>query len=104
MPWRERMRISSSMLQKNALSGLGRSLADLARAQQDAATGRRVRTASDDPVDAAQIMRLDAHLRDVDQFRRNATAATTRLSAEDVVLTSARELLARARNLALTGA
>jgi flagellar hook-associated protein 3 FlgL len=98
------MRISSQMLQRNALRGLGRSVESLANAQEEVASGRRIRTLSDGPIDASQIMRLDAHLRDVDQFRRNAAVANTRLSAEDVVLDAARELLHRARDLALSGA
>jgi flagellar hook-associated protein 3 FlgL len=98
------MRISTYMMQQQMLRGLGRSLDSLARAQQDAATGRRVRTLSDHPVDASQIMRIDSHLRDIDQFNRNAAAAQTRLSAEDVVLTAARDLVSRAKNLALSGA
>jgi flagellar hook-associated protein 3 FlgL len=49
-------------------------------------------------------MRLDAHLRDIEQFRRNAAAANTRLATEDAVLDSARDLIERARGLALSGA
>jgi flagellar hook-associated protein 3 FlgL len=100
----ETMRISNYILQQRALRGLGLNLDSLARAQEEAATGRRIRTVSDDPVDASQVMRLDAQLRDVEQYRRNATAANTRLSTEDVVLTTARELMGRARGLALSGA
>lgn len=98
------MRISSWMLRRDALRAIGGNLEALARAQRESATGRRIQTVSDDPSGAAQVMRLDAHLRDVEQFRRNATSATTRLSTEDVVLTSARDLVARARELALSGA
>ena len=98
------MRISTQMLQQGALRGLGNTLALLARAQEEAVTGRRVRTVSDDPIDASQIMRMAAHLRDIEQYRRNSAVAGTRLSTEDVVLTTARDLLARARNLALSGA
>jgi len=98
------MRIASQLLYRSALRGLERNLAALARAQEEVATGRRVRTVSDDPVAASQIMRLDAHLRDIEQFQRNATAASTRLSTEDVVVTTARDLMQRARGLALSGA
>src|SRR5439155_10866573 len=66
--------------------------------------GRRVRTMSDDPVAASQIMRLDGTLRDIGQYQRNATAATTRLSAEDAVLTSARALVDQARDIATSAA
>jgi flagellar hook-associated protein 3 FlgL len=86
---------------QNALRSLRGNLETLAAAQQEAATGRRVNKLSDDPVDASQIMRIEAQLRDVDQFQRNAAAATTRLSAEDAVLTTVRELLDRAKSIAI---
>lgn len=94
------MRISTHMLQQGALRGLGRTLESLAQAQTEVTTGRRVNTMSDDPVDASQIMRMNGALRDIDQYKRNADAATTRLSAEDVVLTTARDLVQQARDVA----
>jgi flagellar hook-associated protein 3 FlgL len=98
------LRISTSMLRRDAMRAIGGNLEALARAQRESATGRRIQTLSDDPSGAAQVMRLDAHLRDVEQFRKNAASATTRLSTEDVVLKSARELVQHARELALSGA
>lgn len=98
------MRITNQMLQQNAVRDLRGTLEALARARQEAATGRRVQTVSDDPVDAARIMTMDADLRQIEQFRRNGVAATTKLSAEDVVLDTVRELLQRAKNLAISAA
>jgi flagellar hook-associated protein 3 FlgL len=96
------MRISNQTLMHNALRDLRGNLQALVRAQQDVTSGRKVRTLSDDPVNASQIMRLDASLRDIDQYRRNGASANTRLSAEDVVLTSARKLIERAKGLAMS--
>jgi flagellar hook-associated protein 3 FlgL len=96
------MRISDQMLQHGALASIRANLQRLATAQKHAATGRRIDTVSDDPVDSAQVLQLNGQLRDVDQFRRNGTYATTRLSMEDVVFTSVRDLLERARHLAMS--
>jgi flagellar hook-associated protein 3 FlgL len=60
-----------------------------------------VRTVSDDPADASRIARINAHLRDINQYRRNLTTATMRLSAEDAVLDSVRDLLSKAKGVAL---
>jgi flagellar hook-associated protein 3 FlgL len=98
------MRVTNQSLQHTTLRGLASTLAALAQAQSQAVTGRRVQTVSDDPLDASQIMRIDGMLRDIQQFTRNGTSAETRLSTEDVVLTSARDLVAKARNLALSAA
>lgn len=95
------MRISDRMIQMNTLTGLRGNLSRLADAQRHAASGKRIERTSDDPVDAAQALRMQGQLAGIDQFKRNATSATTRLSTEDTVLKSARELLARARKLAI---
>ncbi len=98
------MRISSKMLQQNALQTVRRNLEALARAQSAVTTGKRINTVSDDPANAATLMRLDAGLRDVAQFQRNGTMATTRLSVEDASLSSLRTLLAQAREIGLGAA
>lgn len=95
------MRISSRMLQDSALRSIRNNQETLARLTEQAATGRRVRTVSDDPSAATQIMRSEAEVRDFEQFRRNGIEAATRMSTEDVVLTSARKLITQARGLAI---
>jgi flagellar hook-associated protein 3 FlgL len=90
------------MFQDDALRSVRDHLETLARLQEQATTGRRVRRVSDDPAAATQIMRSEAEVRDFEQFRRNGMEATTRLATEDVVLTSARDLLRQARGLAIS--
>jgi flagellar hook-associated protein 3 FlgL len=70
-------------------------------AQTAAASGRRIRTVSDDPLDAAQVMRLEGEVRDLDRYVRNGVTARVRLSTEDTVLSSVRTVLARARAVAM---
>jgi flagellin-like hook-associated protein FlgL len=85
------MRISDRMMQMNTMAGLRTNLARLAEAQRHATSGKRIERTSDDPVDAAQAMRMDGQLSGIDQFKRNAVSATTRMSTETVVLKAARE-------------
>jgi flagellar hook-associated protein 3 FlgL len=98
------MRITSQILLQNTLRGLRLNLENVDRAQQEVSTGRRIRTVSDNPNDASMLMRIDARLRQIDQYRRNATAASTRLTTEDQVLTTIRDLAARAKEVAAAGA
>jgi flagellar hook-associated protein 3 FlgL len=91
------MRIATSHFQQLALRGLQARLGDLARAQRESATGRRVHLASDDPVAAAEILRLESQAREADRHLRSGAAATTRMAAEDAVLDSARSLMQQAR-------
>lgn len=95
------MRISTRMLQDSSLRSIRNNQETLARLTEQAASGRRVRTVSDDPGAATQIMRSEAEVRDFEQFRRNGIEASTRMGTEDVVLTSARNLLKQASGLAV---
>jgi flagellar hook-associated protein 3 FlgL len=95
------MRISTRMLQESALRSIRGNQETLARMQEQATTGRRVRTVSDDPGAATQIMRAEAEVRDFEQFRCSGIEASTRMGTEDVVLTSARGLLKQANGLAI---
>jgi flagellar hook-associated protein 3 FlgL len=95
------MRVSNQMLLQDALRSLRNNLESLYRSEQEVATGQRVRTISDDPLDASRIARISAHLRDIDQYRRNIASANMRLSTEDVVLTGVLDLLQQAKGVAL---
>ena len=98
------MRVTNRMIVQSALRDLRQRLSGLATAQEQAATGLRVQRASDDPVAAAEIMRLRSHLRDIEQFHRNATSATTRLSTEDAVEEALQGLLSEARDILIGAA
>jgi flagellar hook-associated protein 3 FlgL len=96
------MRITNSMIQKNLMSGLRGRMNSIAKASSEASTGHRVNTVSDDPVDASQIMRMQSQIHDIEQYRRNGTFATTKLSVEDVAISSLRDSISRAKELAMT--
>jgi flagellar hook-associated protein 3 FlgL len=94
------MRITQSMLQRSLLRNIQSDMSRLAEAQQRVATGKRIQIASDDPVGAAQVMRATEGLRALDQYRRNNSAARTRLDTEEAVLSQLTDLLSRAREIA----
>jgi flagellar hook-associated protein 3 FlgL len=95
------MRITNLMIQRNLMSGLRSRMAAIAKASSQATTGHRVNTVSDDPVDASQIMRMQAQVNDLSQYRRNGTYATTRLSVEDAAISSLRDAISSAKALAM---
>ncbi|HET9986188.1 MAG TPA: flagellar hook-associated protein FlgL [Longimicrobiales bacterium] len=98
------MRITNSILQREALSSIQRNLSAMSDAQLRAASGLRVRTSSDDPVAAAEIMRSSSGLRALDQYRRNIGAARGRLSSEEAVLDQLGDLLSRASEIGVAQA
>ncbi len=95
------MRITNLMIQNTLTSGIRGRLAAVARAASQVASGLRVQTVSDDPVDAASVLRLNSQLADIDQFRRNGTFATAQLSVEDTALSSLKDVLQQAKTLAM---
>lgn len=95
------MRITNSILQREALSSIQRSLSAMSEAQVQASTGLRVRASSDDPVAAAEIMRAGSGLRALDQYRRNIDAASSRLNSEETIVDQLGDLLTRASELGI---
>ena len=96
------MRIATGHLHQSLLRDIQSGLSALSRAQQTAATGRRVSKISDDPVAAAQILRGDRELGAIVQYRRTITSVQTRLDAEESTLNQITDLLTRAQELAVS--
>lgn len=95
------MRITNSILQREAITTLQRNSAALEQAQSQVSTGLKLQTASDDPVAAAGVMRASGGLRALTQYRRNIGGARARLSTEESVLDQVGDLLTRAKELAI---
>lgn len=95
------MRITSRMILEDVLRGLQGRVESLRNANEEVATGRRIRRSSDEPIDASWIMSLDAHLRASERYQRSATNAKTRLSTEEAALRGVESLMRRAKALAI---
>lgn len=96
------MRITNRMLQQNLTSGIHGRMDALARAARQVTTGRKLNAVSDNPVDASQVLRMDSQLRDIEQYRRNGTFATVKLSTEDVAISSLIGVLQTAKQTAMS--
>ncbi|MCU0759125.1 MAG: flagellar hook-associated protein FlgL [Steroidobacteraceae bacterium] len=95
------MRISTGSIQQGGLATMLRAQAELARTQEQIATGRRVVTAADDPGAAVQIQQIERALAANAQFATNAAVVTNRLSLEEQALADAGNTLRRVGELAL---
>ena len=95
------MRITNSILHHRSLAGLQEQLEGIERAQRKIASGLEVQRPSDDPVSTGPIMRASSALRALEQHRRNISAGTARLAAEESVLEQADDTLVRAKELAI---
>jgi flagellar hook-associated protein 3 FlgL len=94
-----------------AMSDLERAAEQLAEAQRQVASGKRVNTPSDDPSAAAAGVRARAEIAAIDQYVRTADSATSRVKVIDTVLsdmiltlTSAQAMATAARGSVQTAA
>lgn len=94
------MRVSDGHRQLTLLRQLAAGSEAVARATDQAVTGRRVARFSEDPVAGRQIIDLDGALRAMGQYQRNAEAVRHKLESEEAVLQQVTDLLTRAKQLA----
>ncbi|NOT33854.1 MAG: hypothetical protein HOP12_06760 [Candidatus Eisenbacteria bacterium] len=94
------MRISRPSGTTQLLADLRMRSARFARAQQEAVSGLRILTPSDDPVGSATLARIESRVAEIEQFRRNGVSARVSLEAESGALHAAREVVLQARELA----
>lgn len=95
------MRITNRMMLENVLREMRTMQGRLVAAQEVAVTGRKIRQASDGPIDTHRLMKLEHALRISEQFQQNAASARTRLGTEDEVIETVRDLVARIKGLGL---
>ena len=74
------MRISTKTLQLLWLTNFNQRQVELGEIQRQVSTGKRISTAADDPVGAAQMVLLQQGLDRLDSYRSNADTARRRLS------------------------
>ncbi|TVS00517.1 MAG: hypothetical protein EA423_11515 [Phycisphaerales bacterium] len=93
-------RVPNLMLSQLAMGRLGRTGVEMARVQEQLATGLRVNRPSDDAVGAAIIAELNARLGRAEQTKRNLQHADSALAEADSALNEAYELLLQAKSIA----
>ncbi|MCX7898456.1 MAG: flagellar hook-associated protein FlgL [Rhodocyclaceae bacterium] len=97
------MRIATSQIFDANVATINRQWASLLHLQQQVATGRRVLTPADDPVAAARALEVQQSQSVLSQFRTNHDSARSALGLEEAQLSSAGDLLARIKELAVQG-
>lgn len=95
-------RMSSNTLASRIASNMVQQQSELARAQTQISTGKRVNSPSDDPSSAAHILKMQEAEGQLDQYQRNASMAESQLTLEEAALTGTTNTLMRIRELALT--
>jgi len=93
------MRISTAAFHRVAGDAIGRQQSELAKTQNQIATQTRIQTPADDPIGAVHLLELNRSLAESDQFGKNTSAATARLSTEEQALADTGSLFQRVREL-----
>jgi flagellar hook-associated protein 3 FlgL len=98
------MRITNGIIQRTALANLQLNMRRILESQEQATTGKRIRTISDDPIGASRAMQADGSLRALEQYKRNISTATARVNAEENALDQLTQLLERGKELGISQA
>ncbi|GAB6035633.1 flagellar hook-associated protein FlgL [Fundidesulfovibrio butyratiphilus] len=94
------MRISFNMIYSNSMDDMNRSLASLAKAQEQMSSQQRINHPSDDPSGYAEARRITTTLASLSQYEENISTATNWLGQADSSLVSASTLLTSIQELA----
>lgn len=98
------MRISSSLIYQRGVNAIEGQQAKISSTQEQLATGERLKSPADDPFASTRIIALDEQTKTMEQYKRNANMAETRLDLEEIALTTAINTLQRVRELAVQAA
>ncbi len=84
---------------QNLLRDLARVQERMQTAQSQVSSGKKVRTPSDNPAAASDIIRLTSEKSETEQYARNLTFAKSKLEVTDTVLDSVERMVERVRTL-----
>ena len=97
-------RMSSAQMHQGSLNVIFDAQARLQKTQEALATGKKVNAASDDPVASAQITAVRAELSRLEVMQKNVNTAYDELAMTESALSSAEDLISRAREISVQGA
>ncbi|WP_263261024.1 flagellar hook-associated protein 3 [Pseudomonas sp. RIT-PI-S] len=95
------MRISTGQYFANSTTTYAKNFSDTAKTQEQISSGKRIQTASDDPIGASKLLQLRQQSTVLDQYSANITSANNSLLSEESVLKNITTALQRAGELAL---
>lgn len=95
------MRISTRQTFLNSISNMQNSQSKLADLQNQLSTGKKLNKPSDDPVAAAQVVKLNRELAQTEKFQDNIDVTQRRLELEETVLEDLNNATIRIRELTI---
>ena len=95
------LRISTAELHLNALTSLRMRTSEIAKLQEQIASGTKLTRAADDPSGMSTALGLDHALASLEQYDRNSALLGDRLRQQESALSDAGDALIRARDLSI---
>ncbi|MFT6916784.1 MAG: flagellar hook-associated protein 3 FlgL [Motiliproteus sp.] len=97
------MRISTQQIYNSGVSNMQTGQSALAKTQEQISTGKNLNRPSDDPVAAAQILKLRREISAGDTYTDNISVSQRRLEQEETVVSQVKDASDRIKELALQG-
>jgi len=94
------MRVSNKLMADTITTNLARQAKQMAKSQTSIATGKRINTASDDPIGMGKVLEYRNTISSMDQYQRNIENAQLRLKLAESVLGTVDSLLSQAKEIA----
>ncbi|MEQ1722078.1 MAG: flagellar hook-associated protein FlgL [Pseudobdellovibrio sp.] len=98
------MRVTDKMSQNQVLSNIQKNRSELTQLQQQASTGKKLSTPSDDPNGVTKVLTNRTDLKNSEQFDKNINTAKMFLDTTESTLAQLGEALIRTKELAMQGA
>jgi flagellar hook-associated protein 3 FlgL len=98
------MRVTDKMTQNQVLSSIQKNRSELSQLQQQASTGKKLVTPSDDPNGVTKVLTSRTDLKNTEQFDKNINTAKLFLDSTESTLAQLSETLIRTKELAMQAA
>ena len=97
------IRVTTAQQYNNSIDNMQRSNVSLDKLQQQISSGKRILQPSDDPVAAAQVIKLERELAQYDKYDLNIQVTDRRLTLQESIMSSMRNSLNRINELVIKG-
>ncbi|MDJ0782879.1 MAG: flagellar hook-associated protein FlgL [Desulfosarcinaceae bacterium] len=95
------MRVSNKMLADNITANLFRQTEQIVRKQREVYTGKRINSASDDPIGIGQALRHRKTIAAIEQYQTNIKEARMRIEHDETIFDTVEKLLQQAVDMSL---
>jgi len=98
------MRVTGGMLTNNLMYTLNNNLINMQKLETQMSTGKKISSASDNPIIASRSMKFRTNLAELEQYKRNISDANSWMNVTEQAVMNIESVLEKARELSVQGA